>query len=168
MSTIDTVADDRESATVPTAADASGSHDSDAPASATRSAHRSAAAERRSLLVPVLSTAVGVLIAGVLGLAVQGFNTLRDDIRALDDKIDAQVGGLRSEMNQGFAQVNARFSQMDERFAQIDARFTQMDERFARVDERFDQVNATLFEHTDRLARIETIHSTHVHARPQP
>ena len=147
MSTIDTVADDRESATVPAAADASGSHDSDAPASATRSAHRSAAAERRSLLVPVLSTAVGVLIAGVLGLAVQGFNTLRDDIRALDDKIDAQVDGLRSEMNQGFAQI---------------------DERFARVDERFDQVSATLLEHTDRLARIETIHSTHVHARPQP
>lgn len=90
------------------------------------------AAQRRSLLVPVLSTACAALIAGVLGLAVVGFNTLRDDIRFLDAKIDS------------------RFGELD---AKIDSQIGMLRDD---MDERFGEVNAILLDHTERLARIET------------
>ena len=53
---------------------------------------------------------------------------------------------IRGEMRQGFARV---------------------DERFAQTDARISEINRTLLDHTDRLARIETLHRTHVHAGPQ-
>ena len=122
MATIDTVTDDRGDSATPGGADIATGHDLPPVGAGERSAERlSAGAERRSLLVPVLSTAVGALIAGVLGLAVLGFNTLRDDIRGLDGDIDL----LRGEMIQGFARVDERFAQVDQRFAQIDERFAE-------------------------------------------
>ncbi len=156
MSTIGTVTDDREGAVAPV-----GSGESAAQQrprlTADERARQALGSERRSLLVPVLSTAVGALIAGVLALAVLGFNTLRDDIQALHGDIDM----LRSDMNDGFARVDERFAQIDERFALIDA-------RFAHTDERISEINAVLLDHTDRLARIETLQHTHTHGTPQP
>ncbi|WP_420610613.1 hypothetical protein [Candidatus Poriferisodalis sp.] len=94
MSTIADVTEDRPSAVAP---DAGGQQPAE---SAALSAAR--AAERRSLLVPVLSTACAALIAGVLGLAVVGFNTLRDD------------------MNARFGEVNAVLLDHTERLARIE------------------------------------------------
>ena len=112
------------------------------------------AAERRSALVPVLSTIVGTLIVGAFSLAAIGFNVLRTD-----------SASLRTDMNEGFAQVHAETSHlrtdMNERFAQVDARFAQIDQRFARID-------ATLLDHTDRLARIETVLDVRPLPAPQP
>ena len=129
MSTIAEVTQDRPPAAAP---------DAVAPQPAALSTAR--AAERRSLLVPVLSTACAALIAGVLTMAVVGFNTLRDDIRSLDAKIDTQIGMLRDDMNA----------------------------RFAQVDERFGEVNAILLDHTERLARIETTQSVESPPAQQP
>ncbi len=155
MSTIDTVTDDREGAVVPVDSEESAAQQRP-PLTADERARQALGSERRSLLVPVLSTAVGALIAGVLALAVLGFNTLRDDIQALHGDIDM----LGSDMNDGFARVDERFALIDERFALIDA-------RFAHTDERISEINAVLLDHTDRLARIETLQHTHTHGAPQ-
>ncbi len=142
MSTIADVAEDRPPADAP---DAGGQQPAE---SAVLSAAR--AAERRSLLVPVLSTACAALIAGVLGLAVVGFNTLRDDISSvrgeigmLRNDVHGEIGSVRSEIGMLRDDVNARFAQ---------------------VDERFGEVNAILRDHTERLARIETT----LGVEPQP
>ncbi|WP_420610621.1 hypothetical protein [Candidatus Poriferisodalis sp.] len=104
------------------------------------------AAERRSLLVPVLSTACAALIAGVLGLAVVGFNTLRDDIRSLDAKIDTQIGSVRGEIGSVRGEIGML---RDDMHAEIGMLRNDMNARFAQVD-------AVLLDHTERLARIET------------
>ncbi len=143
---------------------------------------------RRSPSGAVLAALAAALITGLLGLAAAGFsalnsniNTLHNNINALRTDVDADISALdakidtlRSDMNARFAQVDARFVQIDNRFAQIDERFTQIDERFARMDarfarmdERFDALSLTLLDHTDRLARIEAIHSTHPHTHAQ-
>ena len=105
---------------------------------------------------------IGALVAGLFAMAVAGFNslqgefdTVRSDIRALDAKIDRQVGMLRSDMNARFARVDERFNQIDQRFVQIEGRFVQIDQRFVQIEGRLDSINQTLLGHTDRLARIE-------------
>ncbi|WP_419946317.1 hypothetical protein [Candidatus Poriferisodalis sp.] len=55
-------------------------------------------AANRRLLVPVLTTVLGALIAGVFLLAVAGFNTLRSDIQSLRDDMKTEIGTLRSDM----------------------------------------------------------------------
>ncbi len=50
-------------------------------------------AERRSLLVPVLSTPCAALTAGVPGPAVVGCNTLRDDLHAEIGEVNAILLG---------------------------------------------------------------------------
>ncbi len=136
MSTIAEVTQDRPSAAAP-----------DAVAQQPAALSTARAAERRSLLVPVLSTACAALIAGVLTMAVVGFNTLRDDIRSLDAKIDTQIGSVRGEIGMLRDDMNARFAQ---------------------VDERFGEVNAILLDHTERLARIETTQSVESPPAQQP
>jgi tetrahydromethanopterin S-methyltransferase subunit G len=37
-------------------------------------------------------------------------------LESIEQKIDAQVGGLRQEMNARFAQTDGRFEQMDRKF----------------------------------------------------
>ena len=131
MSTIADVTEDRPSAVAP---DAGGQQPAE---SAVLPAAR--AAERRSLLVPVLSTACAALIAGVLGLAVVGFNTLRDDIRSLDAKIDTQIGSVRGEIGMLRNDMHAEIGMLRDD-----------------MNARFGEVNAVLLDHTERLARIET------------
>ena len=107
------------------------------PAGARTAAGHTADSRRRPLRTAGLVAVIVGLTGGVLGLAGLGFVTLRDDIRAIDVKIDTQAGVLRAEI----AEVRA-----------------DMNEGFARVDDRFAEVNAVLLDHTDRLARIETGH----------
>ena len=77
----------------------------------------------------------------------------------LEQKLDTELGALRSDvqtiaerMEQGFARMDERFAavdkrfedmqaQMDRRFEQIDKRFDDVNKRFEQVDKRFDDVN---------------------------
>ncbi|MDE0497242.1 MAG: hypothetical protein OXH86_07805 [Acidimicrobiaceae bacterium] len=125
------------------------------PAGARTAAGHTADSRRRPLRTAGLVAVIVGLTGGVLGLAGLGFVTLRDDIRAIDAKIDTQVGLLRNELGAEIAQVRA---EMNQGFAQVDARFAQVDARFAQVDARFAEMNAVLLDHGERLARIETGH----------
>ena len=153
MSTIADVTEDRPSAVAP---DAGGQQPAE---SAVLPAAR--AAERRSLLVPVLSTACAALIAGVLGLAVVGFNTLRDDIRSLDAKIDTQIGSVRGEIGMLRNDMHAEIGMLrDDMHAEIGMLRDDMHAEIGMLRDdmnaRFGEVNAVLLDHTERLARIET------------
>ncbi len=122
------------------------------------------ASGRRSPSGTVQAAVIAALITSVLAFAAVGFNALRNDISALDAKIHT----LRSDVSADIdTQIGLLRSDMDARFAQIDERFVQIDERLARMDERFDALNHTLLDHTDRLARIETIHTAHPHTHAQ-
>lgn len=148
-----------------------------------QAAHRPAASpaerERRSLVVPMLSTVVAALIAGVFTLAVIGFNTLRDDIRSLGHEVRGDLDSLRREVRGDVDsvrrevrgdvdslrhEVRGGIQALDDKIETglADLR-DDIDERFARVDERFGQVNAILLDHAERLSRIETI----LDARPE-
>lgn len=99
------------------------------------------------MMVPMLTTVVAALIAGVFALAVIGFNTLRDDFSTLRHDIDALRHDVRDD-------IKALDTKIDTGLADLR---DDIDERFARVDERFEQVNAILLDHAERLSRIETI-----------
>ena len=116
------------------------------------------AAEQRSALVPVLSTIVGTLIVGAFSLAAIGFNVLRTDTSEGFAQVHAGTSQLRTDMNERFAQVDARLSELR----------TDMNERFVQIDQRFARIEATLLDHTDRLARIETVLDVRPHPAPQP
>ncbi len=133
MATIADVTEDRPSA-------GAGAPDAIAPQRSVLSAER--VAGRRSLLVPVLSTACAALITGVLALAVVGFNTLRDDIRSLDAKIDTQIGMLRDDIRS-----------LD---AKTDSQIGSVRGEIGSLRSEIGEVNAILLDHTERLARIET------------
>lgn len=53
------------------------------------------------------------------------------------NRVDADIGGLRTEMRKGFEQI-------DKRFEQIDKRFEQIDKRFERVDDKFDAMQRNM------------------------
>ena len=157
MATITPVTGDTEADTTDTL--------DDGDVSAPRHADSARDSDRRSPVIGAQATVIAALIGGMFLLAVVGFNTLRSDITT-------HVGLLRSDMNARFALVDQRFTQIDQRFTQIDQRFAQIDERFNQIEARFVQIeaqlgaiNQTLFDHTDRLARIETAHDIHPHPR---
>ncbi len=134
--------------------------DSSGTAATSEQAARVETGTRRRPSGGLQAALAAALITGLLGLAAAAFNalnnninTLHSNINALRTDVDADIDALRSDMN-------ARFARMDERFAQVV-------ERFARMDERLDALNHTLLDHTDRLARIEAVHSTHPHTHVQ-
>lgn len=88
----------------------------------------SASTANNPLLVPVLTTVTGALIAGVFLFAILGFNSLRDDFNSMRSDMKTEIGALRGEISGLRDEMNARF----------------------------EAVNAVLLDHTDRLARIET------------
>ncbi len=140
MSTIATVSDSDAPAGSPTTT-AAGSTDAPTPADA---AGDVAAAGRRrqprTLTIPLPTAVVGALVAGMFGLLFFSLNSLSADIDA-----------LRTEMNQRFADTNG----------QIDTLRTdmtgQIDTLRAETSQRFAEVHTILLDHTDRLARIETV-----------
>lgn len=132
MTTIATMADrdDAQGAAAPTA-------DIQSPQVSAAGAKPGGAS--RSLLVPVLTTLVGTLVAGVFLLALAGFNVLRGDIGRMRGDIEQvrsdttrEINSLREEMTRGFGEINS-----------------------------------VLLDHTDRLARIET-HLGVGHSRDRP
>ena len=106
------------------------------------------------MMVPMLTTVVAALIAGVFALAVIGFNTLRDDFSTLRHDFSTlrhDIDALRHDVRDD---IKALDTKIDTGLADLR---DDIDERFARVDERFEQVNAILLDHAERLSRIETI-----------
>ena len=177
MSTIASMTDDGPS---PGASSRTGEAAPDDPSAAgpgQRPAHTTAAAaaaaQRRSVLVPVLVAVVVTLIGGVFGLAVAGFNTLRDDIGALQDNTNNQIdtlrdelGSVRDELRGDIGMLRADMdSQIGELRADMDS---QIGGLRADMVEGFSEINTVLLDHTDRLARIETIHDIHPDHAPQP
>ena len=145
------------------------------------------APEQRSMQSAVLATIIAALIVGVFSFAVVGFNVMRSDIDSVRTDLRSDIDSVRTDLRSDIAAVrtdlrseisseiaavrrdmDAGFTRIDERFAQIDERFAQIDERFTRVDERFTGIETVLLDHTDRLARIETVHGAHTHTTAQP
>jgi len=60
------------------------------------------------------------------------------------NRVDADIGGLRTEMRKGFDRIDKRFDQIDKRFDQIDKRFERVDKRFERVDDKFDAMQRNM------------------------
>ena len=103
------------------------------------------------------------LITGLLGLAAAAFNAVNNNFNAVNDNFNAvnsNINALRTDVD---ADIRALDAKIDTLRSDMNARFAQVDERLARMDERFDALSLTLLDHTDRLARIEAIHSTHPH-----
>ena len=76
----------------------------------------------------------------------------RKEHESSTQRVEAQLGGLRSDvaliaerMEQGFARMDERFEglqrQMDDRFAASERRFLDINNRFDDVNKRFDDVN---------------------------
>ncbi len=180
MSTIAEVTQDRPPAAAP---------DAVAPQPAALSTAR--AAERRSLLVPVLSTACAALIAGVLTMAVVGFNTLRDDIRTEIGSVRGEIGSVRGEIGSVRGEIGMLRNDMHTEIGMLrDDMHTEIGMLDAKIDTqigmlrddmrteigmlrydmnaRFGEVNAILLDHTERLARIETTQSVKSPPAQQP
>lgn len=45
-------------------------------------------------------------------------------------RVDADIGGLRVEMREGFERIDKRFEQVDKRFEQVDKRFERLEDKF--------------------------------------
>ncbi|GAA1681482.1 hypothetical protein GCM10009733_092710 [Nonomuraea maheshkhaliensis] len=73
----------------------------------------------------------------------------------INEKIEREVGTLRTEMKAGFAAVEQRFEQVDQRFEQVDQRFEQVDQRFEQVDQRFEQVDQRFEQVDERLGKLD-------------
>ena len=124
----------------------------------------------------VLATIIAALIVGVFSFAVVGFNVMRNDIDSVRSDIDSVRTDLRSDIaavrtdlrSEISSEIAAVRRDMEAGFTRIDERFAQVDERFAQVDERFTGIESVLLDHTDRLARIETVHGAHTHTTAQP
>ncbi len=133
MSTIATVSDSDAPAGSPTTT-AAGSTDAPTPADA---AGDVAAAGRRrqprTLTIPLPTAVVGALVAGMFGLLFFSLNSLSADIDALRTDMTGQIDTLRADMT------------------------GQIDTLRAETSQRFAEVHTILLDHTDRLARIETV-----------
>ena len=46
--------------------------------------------------------------------------------KMMEEKLDAKIGALRSEMNERFEAMNQRFDEVDQRLANMDARITRL------------------------------------------
>ena len=78
-----------------------------------------------------LTASVGTYMERTITLIGEGFNALRDD-----------VGGLRTDMEHGFAAVEANFAAVEASFVAVNAKF----------DAKFDQIDANIREIKDQLA----------------
>ena len=49
----------------------------------------------------------------------------KNDLNDVKTELKAEIAGLRSDMELGFARVDTKFAQMDTKFAQMDTKITQ-------------------------------------------
>ena len=161
-------------------AEAGAQHDPDAPGSADTTATqrgtpaRNQALKKRSLVVPVLASVTVALIGGVFALAVAGFNSLQHRFDSMQGRFDGIEHRFVS-IEHRFVSIEHRFDSIEHRFDSIQHSIDTNTERLQRdiarleaeMDARFESVNQTLLDHTERLARIETVLDIRPHPAPQ-
>ena len=87
--------------------------------------------------------------------------SFREAVSHRFERVDAQLRGLRGDMNDRFASADGKLTSMDQRFDAVDQRFKAVDQRFDAVDQRFDAVDQR-FEAVDQRfdamdAKLDTI-----------
>ena len=158
MATIATMTDDSAE---------SGSADPQPPGA--RASAPQAATEQRSMQSAVLATIIAALIVGVFSFAVVGFNVMRSDIDSVRTDLRSDIDSVRTDLRSDIAAVRTDLDRkITDVRTDVDLLRDQMEAGFAQVDQRFAQVNTVLLDHTDRLARIETVHGAHTHTTAQP
>ena len=192
MTTIATMTGDTDDAAEPDTAETAASA-ARPRRTQTAPAHTDAAygAQQRSALVPVLATVIGALIIGVFSIAAVGFNVLRNDMDSVRTDLRSDIDSVRTDLRSDIDSVRTDLrsdidsvrtdlrNDIDSVRTDLDRKITdvrtdvdllrdQMEAGFAQVDQRFAQVNTVLLDHTDRLARIETVHGAHTHTTAQP
>ena len=120
------------------------------------------APEQRSMQSAVLATIIAALIVGVFSFAVVGFNVMRNDIDSVRTDLRSDIAAVRTDLR---SEISSEIAAVRR---DMDAGFTRIDERFAQIDERFARIESVLLDHTDRLARIETVHGAHTHTTAHP
>ncbi len=94
----------------------------------------------RSALLTALATTI---LAGLIAVAAAGYTALRADITALRAEFSGSETGLRTEMGDLEARLSAEINGVETRLR-------------TEIQDFRAEVNATLLDHTDRLARLET------------
>ncbi|TVQ39450.1 MAG: hypothetical protein EA384_06220 [Spirochaetaceae bacterium] len=91
----------------------------------------------------------------------------RKEYESSSQRMEAQLGGLRSDvaliaerMEQGFARMDERFSAIDRRFEDVNKRFDDVNRRFDDVNKRFDDVNKRFDDVNKRFAMLVGLTST--------
>ena len=116
----------------------------------------------RSALLTALATTI---LAGLIAVAAAGYTALRADITALRAELSGSETGLRTEMGGLEARLSAEIDGVEAQLsAEIDGVEAQLSAEISGVETRLRaeiqdfraEVNATLLDHTDRLARFET------------
>ena len=101
------------------------------------------AAQNRPWRSALLTASATTILAGLIAVAAAGYTALRADITAMRAELSGVETGLRAEIGD----VDARLS------AEIDGLETRLR---TEIQEFRAEVNASLLDHTDRLARLET------------
>lgn len=100
---------------------------------------------------------VGVLADVMDDVATKTF--VRDEIAALEQRLDSRFDAQTAHMEKRFAEQSAemdrRFAEVDRRFAEIDGRFAEVDRRFAEIDGHFAKIDGRFAKIDGRFAKIE-------------
>ena len=110
-------------------------------------ARRIAGKQLRSVSPNVVITLVGGLLTGLL---LWQLNALGDSIDGLRSDMQSQIGGLRSEIGDLRTDMQGEIGDL-----RTDMQ-GQIGDLRAEMQAGFREVNATLLDHTERLARLET------------
>lgn len=114
---------------------------------------------RRSALLIALATTIA---AGLIAVAAAGYTALRADITALHAEINNVETRLRAEINDLETVLRAEINGVEERLrAEINSVETglraEIQDLREEIREFRAEVNSTLLDHTERLARLETV-----------
>jgi archaellum component FlaC len=85
----------------------------------------------------------------------RGFAVVVETMHAELKVFGEALGGLRTQMTDGFEEMHRRFAEVDRRFDRVDQRFAEVDRRFDRVDQRFAGVDQRLDGMDQRFDRVE-------------
>jgi len=69
---------------------------------------------------------------------------VRQDLRALEERIDGRLASIVKDMDGRFKDLDARFKDIDGRFKDLDGRFKDIDGRFKDLDGRFKDMELRL------------------------
>ena len=74
----------------------------------------------------------------------RGFAVVVETMHAEFKVFGEALGGLRTQMTDGFEEMHRRFAEVDRRFDRVDQRFAGVDQRLDGMDQRFDRVERDL------------------------